>query len=81
MQRMELGYATLMSQKRRTLNVRNLSNVHLITKPYFLVALPMRVNMISPRLVVVACEAWRYLIRMRSIGILLWECEVKGVTL
>jgi len=69
MQRMELGNATFMSHKRRTLNVRNLSYVHLITKLYFLVALPMRVNMISPRLVVVACEAWRYLIRMRSIGV------------
>ena len=69
MQRKELGNATFMSQKRRTLNVRNLSYVYLITKLYFLVALPMRVNMISPRLVVVACEAWRYLIRMRGIGV------------
>jgi len=67
MQRMELGSATFMSQKRRTLNVRNY--VHLITKLYFLVALPMRVNKISPRLVVVACEAWRYFIRMRSVGV------------
>jgi len=75
MQRKELGNATFMSQKRRTLNVRNLSYVYLITKLYFLVALPMRVNMISPRLVVVACEAWRYLIRMRGIGVTLCECE------
>jgi hypothetical protein len=75
MQRMELGNATFMSQKRRTLNVRNLSYVHLVTKLYFPAALPMRVNMISPRLVVVACEAWRYLTRMRSIGVSLYECR------
>jgi hypothetical protein len=60
MQRMELGIVMFLSQNRRTLNVRNLSYVHLITELYFLFALLMRVNMISPRHVVVAFEAWRY---------------------